>query len=394
MRRSKHGVAMLAMLLLLAPAVRADDEKTAEEMEQLAKEAMEEAQKMLDQAKARREARAAAEAAEAAEAAAEQAAEAAEQAAEAIGEAVAPPIDDQVTPKPLTEAETPRERKLRLREERRAEKERIRTERIRSKERIRLERLRARESIYSEKLRIRSERLAQREQIRAERRAAKERVRAERLAAKQQYWATHKRPRFYLNFMVLGGALTEDDGNRVTSRDSETLEGAGGAFRVGAVIKDHHLMGVRMQALARPTRSVLAGDGTTTNDWGLVADYYVGPDYRYITDFGLYFGLSVGVGALVAEADFEDHGKSCDRTCRTCSTRCAPGEDDEVDEHRVFDEHAAISIGGVATLGYELRLSRYFALYAEAFGGYQHGLDQDERTMNNAMFGIAIGLGI
>jgi hypothetical protein len=170
------------------------------------------------------------------------------------------------------------------------------------------------------------------------------------------------------------GAYGEDGDNRLTTRDSKLLEGLGGLFRIGAVLGPHHRLGARLQSFVRPTKKVALEAGSTastTNDWGAVSFGFAGPEYLYNTDFGLYVGGSAGVGFAVSSRDVESS--------------------DSDDRHHT--EKGSAGIAGMASLGYEWRANKWFAMNAEAFGGLYHGVDDNENSMNGGLFGLAMGVG-
>jgi hypothetical protein len=176
----------------------------------------------------------------------------------------------------------------------------------------------------------------------------------------------------YVNLMFSVGAFTEDGSNRLTTRDSKVLEGFGGVFRVGAVLGEHHRLGARMQSFVRPTKKVLldppAATGTST-DWGAVTFGYIGPEYLYTTNFGQYAGGSIGVAGAMSRSNFDK---------------------DNDDKHM---ERGSAGIAGMASLGYEWRANKWFAMNAEVFGGLYHGIDDYENSMNGALFGLGVGMG-
>jgi hypothetical protein len=187
-------------------------------------------------------------------------------------------------------------------------------------------------------------------------------------------WGRGVRAPMYANLMIGVGGYVEDGDNRLTTRDSKLLEGFGGIFRVGAVLDEHSRIGARMQWFARPTKKVLADPPvatTTDQPWGAVTFGYVGPEYLYFTDFGLYGAASVGVGAAMSTRHI-DHESS--------------DKDDDI-------ERGSAGAAGMLSVGYEWRTSKWFALNAEAFAGLYHGIDDDDNSMNGALFGVAMGAG-
>jgi hypothetical protein len=187
-------------------------------------------------------------------------------------------------------------------------------------------------------------------------------------------WGRGLRAPMYVNMMLFAGALVEDGDNRLTTRDSKLLEGFGGMFRIGAVLDRHHRLGGRMQSFVRPTKKIaLAPDSTTAtvDKWGAVTFGYVGPEYLYTSDLGIYAGASVGVGFAVSAHDV-DHKDS--------------DKDDDV-------EKASGGIAGMVSAGYEWRANKWFALNVEAFAGLYHGVDDNENSMNGGIFGLGMGVG-
>lgn len=184
-------------------------------------------------------------------------------------------------------------------------------------------------------------------------------------------WARGVRAPIYVNLMFSAGIFTEDGSNRLTTRDSKLLEGFGGVFRVGAVLGPHHRLGARMQSFVRPTKKVLLdppGTSNTNSEWGAVSFGYVGPEYLYVSDLGIYAGGSVGVAGAMSRSNF----------------------DDDDDKHV---ERGSAGVAGIASVGYEWRANKWFAMNAEVFGGLYHGIDDDDNSMNGALFGLGLGLG-
>lgn len=189
--------------------------------------------------------------------------------------------------------------------------------------------------------------------------------------------ARERSPGFFINWMGMGGVLSEDGNNRLTSRRTRRLEGSGGILRAGAVIDGCHLIGGRVHAFFRPSRSVLNEEGmATSNCWGLVLNGFVGPEYRYRVPAGFYMGVAMGAGFTGGLDDVED---DC--------CRCGCGKDDN-------DVHHSTAFAAVATMGQEFRITRYFALSLELFGAIHRGVDEDDRAMNNTLVGLAFGMGI
>jgi hypothetical protein len=187
-------------------------------------------------------------------------------------------------------------------------------------------------------------------------------------------WGRGVRAPMYFNMMFSAGAFTEDGSNRLTTRDSKVLEGFGGVLRLGAVLGEHHRLGARLQSFVRPTKKVLLdppATTTTNDDWGAVTFGYVGPEYLYTTDLGLYVGGSLGVAGAMSSRKFEKNGEH---------------ESDHL-------ERGSAGIAGIVSLGYEWRANKWFAMNAEVFGGLYHGIDDNENSMNDGLFGLSAGLG-
>ena len=196
-------------------------------------------------------------------------------------------------------------------------------------------------------------------------------------------WRHGKRAPVYVGVMLLGEGFVEDTHRRLTTRKTPTLEGIGGLLRAGAVLDLHNRVGVRMQSFFRPTKRVIRDQTSVvesgTNDWGSVEFGYIGPEYLYITDAGIYVAGSLGVGGVMSQSSM-DPGDDC-TDCR-------------VHRHHDTDiERGSVGGGAMASVGYEWRSSKWLALHLEAFGGVYHGLDDNERVMNNALFGLGMGLG-
>jgi hypothetical protein len=187
-------------------------------------------------------------------------------------------------------------------------------------------------------------------------------------------WSHGVRAPMYVNLMLSAGALGEDGSNRLTTRDSKILESAGGLFRIGAVLGEHHRLGGRLQSFVRPTKKVVPDPSSTptaTDTWGTVTFGYAGPEYLYTSSLGLYGGVSIGVGGEV-------------------SSRKLDSSDSDT---KYRQEKASAGMAGMLSAGYEWRASKWFALNAEIFGGLYHGLDDNENAMNGSLFGVAMGAG-
>lgn len=187
-------------------------------------------------------------------------------------------------------------------------------------------------------------------------------------------WGHGARAPMYASFILSAGALSEDSGNRLTTRDSKLLDGFGGIFRIGAVLDTHNRVGARMQSFVRPTKKILLDSTTTTTSgdtpWGAVSFGYIGPEYLFNSDFGLYAGGSVGVAAVASTKDLDKSDDSSNKLQRA-------------------------SAGGAAfvSVGYEWRASKWFAMNVEAYGGLYHGVDDNDTSMNSGLFGFGMGAG-
>jgi hypothetical protein len=47
----------------------------------------------------------------------------------------------------------------------------------------------------------------------------------------------------------------------------------------------------------------------------------------------------------------------------------------------------------MVSVGYEWRANKWFAMNAELFAGLYHGVDDNEKSMNGGLFGLAMGVG-
>jgi hypothetical protein len=189
-------------------------------------------------------------------------------------------------------------------------------------------------------------------------------------------WGRGRRAPMYVNLMMLGGGMVEDSDNRLTTRDGRTLEGVGGLLRIGAVLSDEHRLGVRLQSFVRPTKKIVRDEplpAGTNPDWGTANFTFAGPEYIYTLPSGFYGAASTGVGLAFTNNDIDK--------CHDCGS----GKDNL--------EHGAAGVAGLVSLGYEWRLSKWFAMNVEAHGGVFRGVDDDERSMTTTMFGIGMGAG-
>lgn len=194
-------------------------------------------------------------------------------------------------------------------------------------------------------------------------------------------WRRGRHAPIYVGALLLGEGFVEDGQMRLTGRETRTLEGVGGLLRAGAVLGEHSRLGVRLQTFSRPTKTVLNEDGSRPSPqrWGGVQFGYIGPEYLYVTDSGVYFAGSVGIAGVVSTREAD---------CTTNWRACEDDGDHQTDVQRGTGGGAAL-----ASIGYEWRLHKWFAINAEAFGGVYGGLDEDEQTMNGTIFGIGVGAG-
>jgi hypothetical protein len=188
-------------------------------------------------------------------------------------------------------------------------------------------------------------------------------------------WGRGRRAPMYASLMLGAGIFGEDADNRLTTRDSKALEGVSAILRVGATLSEHSRVGARFQSFVRPTKKLVydtpPADGST-DKWGAVSFGYVGPEYIYTTDFGLYVGGSVGFAAAASKRDIDDDGDH--------------GKHDDI-------ERGAAGIGSLLSVGYEWRLSKWFAMSAEVYGGGYTAVDDNEDSMKGGIFGFAMGAG-
>jgi hypothetical protein len=230
--------------------------------------------------------------------------------------------------------------------------------------------------------RIIAERRAKREARYESLRLAREKRHAQLVAKREQYWKTHKHPPAYFNWMPFGGAVIEDRDNRLTDRSGQVLQGVGAAIRAGGIVNDMHMIGIRIQGMARPSRRVLGPDGERADKWGAVVTPYIGPEYRFLTKFGLYVGGTLGGAGIVASRDGD-----CDEECWD-DIYCDTSNCDDAETRGVM------GLGGMLSLGYQYRIRRYFSMNIEMFGGFFRGFDTEDDTMNIGLFGVGIGLGV
>ena len=191
-------------------------------------------------------------------------------------------------------------------------------------------------------------------------------------------WGRGIRAPIYVSFMFTVGALGEDGDNRLTTRNSKVLEGFGGVFRTGAVLSANHRLGARLQSFVRPTKQIRLEEGSEplNNKWGSVVFGFIGPEYIYDTGFGLYAAASIGVAGAMSTRHWDD-----DNNRRH--------NDDDRDDI----ERGSAGGAGIVSLGYEWHANKWFAMSAEVYGGFYHGIDDNETSMNNGLFGVAMGVG-
>jgi len=210
--------------------------------------------------------------------------------------------------------------------------------------------------------------------------ASRETPTSERADARVIAWRGGRRAPIYLGLMVLGEGLVEDASERLTGRQTRTLEGVGALFRTGAVLTENSRLGVRLQSFWRPTKTVLNDDGTRASpqSWGSVQLGYFGPEYLYTTSSGVYLAGSVGFAGVMSVRN---------QDCYDWNT-CDSHGDNHTDVQR-----GAVGGGALASLGYEWRAGKWLALSTEIFGGVYGGLDENERGMRGSVFGAGLGLG-
>ncbi len=191
-----------------------------------------------------------------------------------------------------------------------------------------------------------------------------------------------KRPPFYVNFMLLGAMLHEDSDNRLTSRDANGMATPGFALRLGGVVKENHLVGALFQANWRSTQKVLDSNGGD-DDWGAVSNFFIGPEYRYQTDFGLYGGAALGFSYIFGDNNVGSNDKP------DCSSiECYQ------DHMEQSDDQGVPGVGARAVVGYEYRIKRHLALNVEAFASVLHGENEHEKNMTTPTYGLAFGIGM
>jgi hypothetical protein len=198
-------------------------------------------------------------------------------------------------------------------------------------------------------------------------------------AERKAYEARGGRPTWYAGMLVYGAGFAEDPDYRLTTRKTRLLEGVSGTLRLGGVIDAHSRFGVRMQGFLRPTKA-LVGDPVpyANRDWGSVQVGFIGPEYIYTTSRGVYAAASVGIaGASSSDgSDCRDRGYygGCDR-------------------HHDNTLRSSFGGGALASLGYEWRVARWFAISTEVFGGVLLGMNDQEQSTTSEVFGAGIGIG-
>jgi len=199
-------------------------------------------------------------------------------------------------------------------------------------------------------------------------------------AERQAYAARGGRPAWYAGVLLYGAGYAEDPDYRLTTRKTRVLEGFSGTLRLGGVVDAHNRFGVRMQGFVRPTKA-LVRDDLANHEWGSVQVGFIGPEYIYTASSGVYAAASVGIagasssqGASCSDGGY--YGGYYDR----CHNR---------------DNTLRSSFGGgaIASLGYEWRVARWFAVSTEAFGGVLLGMNDQEQSTSTEVFGVGIGFG-
>jgi hypothetical protein len=194
-------------------------------------------------------------------------------------------------------------------------------------------------------------------------------------------WRRGRRAPIYISAQLLGEGFVEDGQMRLTGRETRTLEGVGGLFRAGAVLGEHSRLGVRLQTFSRPTKTVLDENGTPSSprSWGSVQLGYIGPEYLYVMDSGVYVAGSVGVAGVASTRTAH---------CTSDWNACRDGDRHENEIQRAVGGGAAL-----ASVGYEWRVHKWFALSTEVFGGVYGGVNENEQSMSGSIFGVGVGAG-
>jgi hypothetical protein len=196
-------------------------------------------------------------------------------------------------------------------------------------------------------------------------------------------WTHSKRLPIYANLMLLGEALGEDKNYRLTTNTNRSLGGFGGMLRVGAVLNPNTKIGVRMQSFFRPTKKVILDPAPATTPapaWGAVQMGYIGPEFIHVFDSGLYLAGSIGVAGL-ASVDRLGCGNDGLGSCN------------EGESHGDV-QRGTVGGAGLASVGYEWRAGKWFALNAELFAGVYRGLNDNEDTMTSSLVGFGLGIGL
>ncbi|HWB81032.1 MAG TPA: hypothetical protein VG755_38980 [Nannocystaceae bacterium] len=193
---------------------------------------------------------------------------------------------------------------------------------------------------------------------------------------------TIERTPVVVDFLIGGGIVHEDRDNRMTTRDARAFVTPSAVLRLGGVVGGRHMVSGLLQVDWRSTRTVLDASGNDRK-WGAISSYYLGPEYRYLTRFGLYAGGSLGFTYTLVDDDVGGGGSpDCSRW--SCVTR----------HMRRTDDRGIPGVGARAVVGYELRVRRNLAVLFEAFGGVRHGEDEHGRAMTLPTYGLAIGVGL
>lgn len=189
----------------------------------------------------------------------------------------------------------------------------------------------------------------------------------------------------YGSFLVAGAAFHEDSDDRLTTRSSRTLESFGLVTHLGANLDEHHRLGARFQSLVRPTKAIARDTpydpAISDSRWGTIVTGHIGPEYMLLTDAGVYGAASVGLGYAFSTVRRSD---------------CAAGSVCAKDDARIRDriERGTVGFSGVVSLGYQWRSRHMLTANAEVFGGLYRGFRDEDRSVNNSTFGLAVGFGI
>jgi hypothetical protein len=194
-------------------------------------------------------------------------------------------------------------------------------------------------------------------------------------------WTHSKLLPMYFDVMLLGEGLGEDSSYRLTT-NSGRLAGFGGMMRIGARLNPHTKLGVRMQSFFRPTKKVIldpAPATPTAAKWGAVQMGFIGPEYIYTFDSGLYLAGSLGVAGI---ASIDTLGCGSDGL-----GSCNDGE------NHGDVQRGTLGGAGMASVGYEWRAGKWFAVNAELFLGLYRGLNDNEQSMTSSIVGVGLGMG-